>query len=112
MDNRTNLVGRSSAEITELIASRADREFRGRQVAQWIIDRNVTTFGEMSNLPLALRRDLETHFSIDEPEILEVVESSDGAVKYLFELSNGVGVEGVSMRERAKATICLSSQAG
>jgi 23S rRNA (adenine2503-C2)-methyltransferase len=112
MDHRTNLVGRSSAEITELIASRVDRDFRGRQVAQWIIDRNATNFGEMTNLPLALRRDLETHFSIDEPEILQVVESSDGSSKYLFALSGGVGVEGVSMREGAKATFCLSSQAG
>jgi 23S rRNA (adenine2503-C2)-methyltransferase len=112
MDNRTNLVGKSSAEITELVASHVDRKFRGRQVAQWIIDRNATTFGEMTNLPVALRDSLETHFSIDEPEILEVVESFDGSSKYLFGLSNGVGVEGVSMREGAKATFCLSSQAG
>ena len=112
MDKRTNLVGRSSAEITELIASHVDREYRGRQVAQWIVDRNVTTFGEMSNLPLALRNDLEDHFSIDEPEILQVVESDDGSSKYLFGLSNGVSIEGVSMREGAKATFCLSSQAG
>jgi len=112
MDSRTNLVGRSSVEITELIAPHVDREFRGDQVAQWIIDRNATSFGEMTNLPLALRRDLETHFSIDEPEVLQVVESSDGSSKYLFGLSSGVGVEGVSMREGAKATFCLSSQAG
>jgi 23S rRNA (adenine2503-C2)-methyltransferase len=112
MDNRTNLVGRSSAEITELVTSHVDREYRGSQVAHWIIDRNATTFDEMTNLPLALRQDLETHFSIGEPEILQVVESSDGSSKYLFGLSDGVGVEGVSMREGAKATFCLSSQAG
>jgi 23S rRNA (adenine2503-C2)-methyltransferase len=41
-----------------------------------------------------------------------VVESSDGSSKYLFGLADGVGVEGVSMREGAKATFCLSSQAG
>lgn len=112
MDNKTNLVGRSSAEIAELIAPHVDREFRSRQVAQWVVDRNATGFGEMTNLPLALRRDLETRFSIDEPDVLRVVESSDGSVKFLFGLSNGVGVEGVSMREGAKATFCLSSQAG
>jgi len=112
MDNRTNLVGRRSVEITELIAPHVDREFRGRQVAQWIIDRNASTFGDMTNLPLALRRDLGTYFSIEEPEVLQVVESSDGSSKYLFGLSDGVGVEGVLMREGAKATFCLSSQAG
>jgi 23S rRNA (adenine2503-C2)-methyltransferase len=112
MDNRTNLVGRRSVEITELIAPYVDRNFRGRQVAQWIIDRNASTFGEMTNLPLGLRRDLETHFSIDEPELQQVVESSDGSRKYLFGLADGAGVEGVAMRDGAKATFCLSSQAG
>jgi 23S rRNA (adenine2503-C2)-methyltransferase len=112
MDNRTNLVGRTSAEITELIAPHVDRDFRGRQVAQWIIDRNASSFSEMTNLSLALRRNLDSHFSIEEPEVLQVIESSDGSRKFLFGLSDGVGVEGVSMREGAKATFCLSSQAG
>ena len=112
MNNRTNLVGRRSAEIGELLAAHIDREFRGRQVAQWIIDRNATGFADMTNLPLSLRQDLDRHFSIEEPEILEVIESSDGSCKYLFGLSDGVGIEGVSMRDGAKATFCLSSQAG
>lgn len=112
MNNRTNLVGRRSAEIGELLAPHIDREFRGRQVAQWIVHRNATGFAEMTNLPLSLRQDLDRHFSIEEPEILEVIESSDGSCKYLFGLSGGVGVEGVSMCEGAKATFCLSSQAG
>ena len=112
MDGRTNLVGRNSVEITELIAPHVDRDFRGRQVAQWIVDRNASSFGVMTNLPLALRRDLDTHFSLEEPEVLQVVESSDGSCKYLLGFSDGVGIESVSMREGAKATFCLSSQAG
>ena len=112
MDGRTNLVGRNSVEITELIASHIDRDFRGRQVAQWIVDRNASSFGVMTNLPLALRRDLDSHFSLEEPEVLQVVESSDGSCKYLLGFSDGVGIESVSMREGAKATFCLSSQAG
>jgi len=112
MDNRTNLVGKKSVEIAELISTHVDRDFRGRQVAQWIIDRNASSFGDMTNLPLSLRRDLDTHFSIEEPEVQQVIESSDNSKKFLFGLSDGVGVEGVSMSEGAKATFCLSSQAG
>jgi len=112
MDDRTNLVGRGSDEVTELIAPHVDRDFRGRQVAQWIIDRNASSFGEMTNLSLTLRQELNTQFSIEEPEVLRVVESSDGSSKYLLGLSDGVSVESVSMREGAKATFCLSSQAG
>jgi len=112
MNSRTNLVGRRPTEIGELLAPHVDREFRGRQVARWIIDRNATGFADMTDLPLSLRQNLDRHFSIEEPEILEVIESSDGTCKFLFGLSDGVGVEGVSMREGAKATFCLSSQAG
>jgi 23S rRNA (adenine2503-C2)-methyltransferase len=112
MDNRTNLVGRTSTEICELLVGHVDHEFRGRQVAQWIIDRNATGFAEMTDLPVVMRRGLEKRFSIEEPEVLEVVESSDGAKKYLFALSDGANIEGVSMRDGLKATFCVSSQAG
>ena len=112
MVDRINLVGRSSVEITELIAPHVDRDFRGRQVAQWIVDRNASSFDVMTNLPLALRQELKARFSIEEPNVPCVVESSDGSSKYLLALSDGVGVESVSMQEGAKATFCLSSQAG
>jgi 23S rRNA (adenine2503-C2)-methyltransferase len=110
--DRTNLVGRRSQEIAELIAPHADRDFRGRQVAQWVINRNASNFSDMSNLPVALRRTLEQRFIIEEPEVLDVVSSSDGSTKYLFGLSDGVGVEGVAMLDGTKSTLCLSSQAG
>jgi 23S rRNA (adenine2503-C2)-methyltransferase len=66
----------------------------------------------MTDLPLAMRQDLDHRFRIEEPEVVDVVSSSDGSSKYLFALSDGVGVEGVSMSEGLKATFCLSSQAG
>ena len=112
MNSRTNLVGRSSAEIDELLRPHVDRHYRGRQIAQWIIDRNVSDFADMTNLPVALRDDLERRFSIDEPEVIDEVSSCDGSRKFLFSLADGVGIEGVSMQEGAKATFCLSSQAG
>ncbi len=112
MDSRTNLVGRTSDEIVELLEPHVDRRFRGRQVAQWIIDRNATGFTDMSDLPLGLRRALDLRFCVADPEILQIVDSADGSRKYLFGLCDGVGVEGVSMKDGAKATLCLSSQAG
>jgi 23S rRNA (adenine2503-C2)-methyltransferase len=112
MNSRTNLVGRTSAEIGELLGPHVDHDYRCRQVAQWIIDRNASSFDSMTNLPITMRRDLDTRFSIDEPDVLEVISSSDGSSKYLFNLSDGVGIEAVSMREGPKATFCLSSQAG
>ena len=112
MNERTNLVGRTSAEIGALLARHVDRGYRGRQVAQWIIDRNASSFAEMTDLPLEMRRELESRFCIEEPEVAETVSSSDGSSKFLFCLRDGIGIEGVSMCEGLKATFCLSSQAG
>jgi 23S rRNA (adenine2503-C2)-methyltransferase len=112
MTNRPNLVGRTTAEICELLAGHVDHAYRCRQAARWIIDRNVTGFREMTDLPLTTRQRLENSFSIDEPGVREVVESSDGSKKFLFCLADGINIEGVSMREGCKATFCLSSQAG
>jgi 23S rRNA (adenine2503-C2)-methyltransferase len=112
MGDSESLIGKTSSEIAELISPHVDRAFRGRQVARWVIDRNAASFAEMTDLPKTTRENLARRFSLDEPRALESVVSSDGSRKYLFGLSDGVTVEAVAMREGAKATFCLSSQAG
>jgi len=112
MESVTNLVGRTSAEIFDEISPHVDRDYRARQVARWVIDRNATTFAEMTDLPITMRESLARKFAIADPEVLEVVTSGDASRKYLLRLVDGVTVEGVAMRDGAKATLCLSSQAG
>jgi len=112
MEPVTNLVGKTSEVIQSLIAPQVDRGFHAAQVARWVIERNATGFDEMTDLPKDLRRHLASQFVLDEPEVVEIISSSDGSRKYLFGFDDGVAVEGVAMLEGAKATFCLSSQAG
>ncbi len=107
-----NLVGKTSVEISRLLTPHVDREFRCSQVARWVLDRNVATFGEMTNLPASLRERLAQSFALTEPEVVEVIDSSDGSRKYLLRLEDGVTVESVAMSDGPKVTFCLSSQAG
>jgi len=111
-DSRINLVGRPPSEIETLLEEHVDRSFRARQVGQWIVDRNATDFAEMTNLTKELRAELGRHFRIADPEILEKNVSGDGSVKWLFGLPDGLTIEGVSMPEGGKLTMCLSSQTG
>jgi 23S rRNA (adenine2503-C2)-methyltransferase len=108
----TNLVGRSSEAIRSLLEPHADRPFRGRQVAHWILHRHAADFDEMTNLPAELRRRLSEHFQIADPEVVDFTESDDGARKFLFALADGATVEGVAMPGGRKLTLCLSSQTG
>ncbi|MCD4750026.1 MAG: 23S rRNA (adenine(2503)-C(2))-methyltransferase RlmN [Thermoanaerobaculales bacterium] len=108
----TNLIAKTSTEIEDLLQPLVDHGYRGRQVANWVHQRGAQEFDEMDNLPKSLRAALEREFSLREPEILEICESGDGSAKFLLRFEDGVTVESVSMPEGAKATFCLSSQAG
>lgn len=112
MNDPINLVGRTSAEIADLVAPHVDRSFHGRQVARWVVERNASTFAEMTDLSKDLRAELGRNFTLEEPTVIDVVESSDESTKYLLRLGGDAEVECVSMREGAKATFCLSTQAG
>ncbi len=107
-----NLVGKTSAEISRVLSPHVDRDFRCSQVARWVLDRNAATFDEMTDLPASLRERLAQSFALTEPEVVEVIESSDDSRKYLLHLEDGVTVESVAMRDGPKVTFCLSSQAG
>jgi 23S rRNA (adenine2503-C2)-methyltransferase len=107
-----NLIGKTSLEIAAVLQGTVDREFRGRQVAAWIHQRDARTFDEMANIPKALRKTLAERFSLAEPTVLEKISSDDGSTKYLFGLEDGATFEGVSMPDGGKATLCLSSQTG
>ena len=108
----TNLLGKTSEEIAELIRPIADVEYRGGQVANWIHRRGVCDFEVMTNIPKDFRARLGGLFTIEEPTVLEGVPSGDGSTKVLFEYVDGITVESVLMPEGTKATLCLSSQAG
>lgn len=111
-DQKPNLIGMSIAEISRVLEAFVDRSFRGGQVGGWIHQRDARSFEEMSNLPRSFREKLGEHFSLEEPEVVDRDESPDGSTKYLFRLSDGATIEGVSMPSGPKSTLCLSSQTG
>ena len=55
---------------------------------------------------------IQNNFSFDLPKIDTVHESTDGTVKFLFELQDGNKVESVLIPFHNKYSICLSSQVG
>lgn len=86
--------------------------YRARQIMEWIYQRGVDQFSEMTNLPLALRKRLAEVAVIGRvhPKIHQ--QSADGTRKFLFELADGVTVESVLIPEGDRLTACISSQAG
>jgi 23S rRNA (adenine2503-C2)-methyltransferase len=109
---KPNIKVLSLAEFEQELLRLGQPSYRGRQVWQWLFQRRVTSFGEMTNLSLALRQQLDEIFSISRLSILRRAEARDGTVKFLFGLSGGHSIESVLIPESKRLTLCISTQAG
>lgn len=91
-----------------------EKPFRAEQIFKWIYQDKVTTFDEMTNLSLELRKKLEENYSMGLFKIVKKLESVDGTKKYLFDVQdeNGNLIESVLMQYHHGYTICVSSQIG
>ena len=98
-------------EPKEIAAVVGGPEFRGMQIFEWLYNRGVLDFSEMTNLPRDLRERLLAHFTATLPEIVTVQQSRDGTAKYALRAGEEV-IEAVHMPEEKRDTLCISSQAG
>ena len=88
-------------------------KFRAKQVYEWLHKHLSANYDEMTNLPKALRTELNEKFPIYGCKIAKKqVSQLDKTVKYLFALHDGDYVESVVMKYKYGYTICVSSQVG
>ncbi len=87
--------------------------FRAKQLSMHYFGRLVHDPEEMTDLPGAQRSELVNALLPDLMNPIRQQEADRGTtVKTLWKLSDGSLVESVLMRYKARATICISSQAG
>jgi 23S rRNA (adenine2503-C2)-methyltransferase len=87
-------------------------KMRVGQVWQWIYQRGVSDFAEMTNLAKDYRALLAAHFTVARPEVVVRQVSEDGTRKYLLRIAGGHEVEAVYIPEEDRGTLCISSQVG
>lgn len=109
---KRNIRSLSTAELTAFFAEIDQPRFRADQVEQWLWQKQVKSFDEMTNLPKEVRPQLEAHFVVNELTIAEEQLSDDGTVKLAFQLHDGRVVEGVLIPAGDRMTACISSQVG
>lgn len=100
-------------ELKSEMALLGEKPFRAKQIYQWMHEKLVRGFDEMTNLPLSLREKLSKRYTFTALRQVCVQESAlDGTRKYLFELGDGKMVESVFMRYKHGNSVCISSQVG
>lgn len=101
------------SHLEELFASWGQPRYRAGQVFQWLHEKNVSSFDEMTNLSISTRRELEEKCYINRINIEKrLVSAVDGTVKYLYGLRDGHCVESVRMQYHHGTSLCISTQVG
>ncbi|HOX26618.1 MAG TPA: 23S rRNA (adenine(2503)-C(2))-methyltransferase RlmN [Candidatus Krumholzibacteria bacterium] len=96
----------------QLLASRGEPPYRGRQLAHWLFARGALDWDAMHNLPRSLRAGLAADFDPAGLSIEERLVAADGTRKFLFRLRDGHTIESVIIPMEHHATFCISSQVG
>ena len=89
-----------------------EKRFRATQLFRWIHQRGAHQFDQMSDLAKSLREKLATVATVQALSVISQHESSDGTIKWLFDVGEGNAIEAVFIPEDDRGTLCVSSQAG
>ncbi len=87
------------------------KPFKAIQIYEWLYDKRVKSFDEMTNLKKEFIEVLENNFNIEEL-VIRKKQESETALKYLFELGDGNLIEAVVMKHDYGTSVCVSSQIG
>ena len=69
-----------------------EKRFRATQLFRWIHQKGASQFEEMTDLAKSLREKLKASARIEPLKVIEQHLSSDGTIKWLFDVGNGDAV--------------------
>ncbi len=95
--------------LAALLAS--EPSYRVRQAWDGLY-RRLLDPADMTDLPLALRQELDERLPLALTTAVESVSDGGDTVKWLWNLDDGASVETVLMHAPGRSTVCVSSQAG
>jgi len=108
----TNLLGSDLETLVRFCEELGEKRFRATQLFRWIHQRGVRDFSQMSDLARSLRDKLAGVAQVQALPVVSTERSSDGTVKWLFDVGDGNLIESVFIPETDRGTLCVSSQAG
>ncbi len=115
-EGATNLIGLTRSAMRDTLIAHGTPEKQAKmrvgQIWQWIYEKGVRDFAEMTNLAKPYRTLLAENFVLEVPEVVSKQVSLDGTRKYLMRIAGGHEVETVYIPEDGRGTLCISSQVG
>lgn len=112
MDLKKNIRDYSLDELKVALVELGEKDFRAKQVYEWLWKKGISSFDQMTNLSLETRKRLEDQFELGAVTIADRQKSYDRTIKNAFKLSDNNVVEGVLIPTRSRMTACVSTQVG
>ena len=108
----TNLLDLDLEGLATFCENIGQKRFRAVQLFRWIHQKGASDFDEMTDLAKSLRQCLSGSAHIQGLPVVSRRESTDGTIKWLFDVGAGDVIETVFIPEADRGTLCISSQAG
>jgi len=112
MSELRHLTGQTRAELTEFVLDLGLPRYRTDQIFRGIHERRLTSFDHITDLPKALRNQLNKSATLSTLTVESKHSSLDGTRRYLMKTEDGRPVETVYIPTENRDTICFSSQSG
>ncbi len=112
METKTPLFGKTLNELTALSIELGMPKFTGKQMAEWLYRKDISSIAEMTNLSKKARELLSDKYEFGLVDSTKVQESIDGTKKYLFPTAKGKFIETAMIPDDDRKTVCVSSQVG
>jgi 23S rRNA (adenine2503-C2)-methyltransferase len=85
----TSIYSLSEDDLKTFVKSTGEKEFRAKQIRDWIYTKGVTNFDTMLNIPVSLREALRTTYQFGSLSIAKELISKDGTIKRAYKLHDG-----------------------
>ena len=110
---KKSLIGKNLDEFSDLCLELGVKNFRSKQLFNWMYRNEVSDLTELKNLPKSLIGDLKRGHCIHPLELINSTNSSSEKTnKFLFKTQSGALIESVLMNEKNRVTLCISTQVG
>ena len=106
-----NVYGLTYEDLENLFISINSKKFHGNQLFNWLYEKRIKNYEEITNIKKELLEEISSKYSIDRLKIVNIEKDKD-VCKYLFELSDKEHIEAVLMRHDYGNSVCVSSQVG
>lgn len=111
-DQKPSVYSLQLDDLKKWLEDNGEKAFRATQIFEWLYEKRVSSFDDMTNLSKELRNKLDENFTLTTLKTIIQQTSKDGTIKFLFELQDGYSIETVLMRHDYGNSVCVTTQVG